>query len=142
MRDTCRDLGEHETSTPAACCYTAQVSRLAAGNLEGGKCSDRGSDEFSGATWGRCRQMVLQKPTVPLASFPRRLRSLLPIAAPQCGVLAEPCGKCLEPVLFMIFFFPPSRPSCQPNSTSRRKKPGDTVPPTTAYIFSGWMAAR
>lgn len=61
--------------------------RLAVGNLEGWQCFAWSSDKFSGATSGRCRQMVLQKPTVGLASFPRRLACSFRLLRPSVECL-------------------------------------------------------
>lgn len=97
---------------------SAQVFRPAERNLEGRKCSARSSDKFSGATLGRCRQMVLQKPTVGLASFPLR--------PTRCFWLLRHSTECSLSLVanvssrFIYDFF--SRPSCQANSTSRQRE--------------------
>lgn len=115
-------------------------SLCSVGNLDGWKCSARSSDKFSGATSGRCRQMVLQKPSVPLASFPRRLarcfRLLRSSAECSLSLVANVSSRFICDFFFHAHLVSLTKPLDERN-------PGPQFrPPQLIYSLPGWLHAE
>lgn len=110
------------------------------GNLEGWKCSAWSSNKFSGATSGRCRQMVLQKPTIGLASFPRRLARCFRLLRPSAECSLSLVANVSSRFIYVFFFFHAHLVSLTQPLHERNPRT-QSRPPQLIYSLPGWLHA-